>query len=684
MRTLTLGLVAIALALASPTVTPPVLAHGGHYRGPHGEVPPDSRGPEDPPPPDTDGGTPTPPPDGGGTPTPPPDGSGGTPTPPPSPPPDSPAPGTGGTPPPAGPGPGTRTGGRQARKGPSYESWLFWWAYNKDEILNLKSRLRDVAVTGGAGTGVLVTGAGENKGAIQNVTARAVEQEVVPVLKRFARDSKVHADIQSAAVLALAKIGRKEEVPYFQELARNKDGAVDKIVEESAALALGIMQNRDAAVRKFLSEVALDGDAKYRTRCFAIFSLGLLGDREGAYGGNAESLQALRTIVTTPQSSKDVANSALSAMGLLGDRGAVKELTQWLQEEKAGNEKFNDLTLSYVAAALGKIGQPGFSGPESHEVVDALKDVFRRKNRMTTYSATIAFGQIAPQGDAKVQKDCVAILSNIVTSKDMDTQAQCFALASLGRIAGAKPAADGSGGCPADVREKALGTLLKALDSSRQLQTRSFAALGLGLAAMDLDQTEKAPLQEKIRNTLARTSGDVEARGALCIALGMLRDKVAAPQLEEILKNEREAKLRGTAAVALGLVGERAAQESVRAALGEKEPELRVDAAIAAGLLRDGNAVPMLVAILQDDRSSQFVLGSVAMALGQIGDQRAVTPLREILENGSDFPVLTRALAAVALGQVGDKTDIPVLSRVSSDVNYRAYYDAIGELLTII
>ena len=43
-----------------------------------------------------------------------------------------------------------------------------------------------------------------------------------------------------------------------------------------------------------------------------------------------------------------------------------------------------------------------------------------------------------------------------------------------------------------------------------------------------------------------------------------------------------------------------------------------------------------------------------------------------------------KTLAAVALGQIGDRSDFPVLSRISEDVNYRAYYDALGEVLSIL
>jgi HEAT repeat protein len=689
MRKLLLGLVALALGLANPVSLKTAYAHGGQYRGPAGEVPPDSRQPEDPPPPDTGGGTPTPPDSGGGTPTPP-DGGGGTPTPP-----DSggggdtggtPPSGGGSMPPPSGPSGGTTTGKKPGKKGPSYESWLFWWNYNKDEIVNIKARIRSgQAVSTATTSGITIEGASRGEAEAQNVTAQAIETQVVPVLKQFARDSKVNFDIQSAAVLALAKIRREEEIAFIMSLVKNADGKTHKVVEESAALALGIMQSRTPEVRKFLLEVARDTEAKTRTRAFSMFALGLLGDDTGVTGANSETLEGLKALVQSKEASRDIANSALVAIGLLGDRAAVPDLVKWLTEEKAGSEKLNDLNTSYAAAALGKIGQPGISGPSSTEVFEALKAQVNKKTRMTRYASVIALGQIAPQGDEKLQKEVVSILASVVKgdSKAADQQTVNFALIGLGRIAGVKASDDGSGGCPAAVRERAIDTLKKAFDDSR---SRNFAALGLGLAAMEQDTAFKAPIAEQIRNTLAREKGDNEARGALAISLGMLRDRVSVPLLQGILDGKDDVKLRGTAAVALGLIGEKGSLESIRKALAEKEDrELRVDAAIAAGLLSDKNAVKSLAEILRDPKSSQFVLGSVAMALGQIGDERAVEPLKEILHNqGGEYPDLTRALAAVALGQIGDVNDIPVLNRVSRDVNYRAYYDAIGELLTII
>ena len=691
MRRLTMGLVATILALATPAGARTAFAHGGRYRGPHGEVPPDSRQPEDPPPPDTGGGGTSTPPDtgGGSTPTPPDTGGGGTPTDPGGTP-DGTGGGGGGVPQPPKTGGGTRTGPRlPARKGPSYDSWLFWWHHNKDGILDLRRSLRlgRDASSGGLGE---MAGDGGNAAEEQNVTARAVEAQVVPVLQEFARDSKVNFDIQASGVLGLAKIGRRDQIPLLMRMAggAGKD-PYDPVVEETAALALGVLQDRSPEVRRFLAGIAADRGARVRTRCFAAFALGLLGERDAATGAGAESLEVLRSVAAdAEEGSRDIAAAAFVGIGLLGDRSAVPWLVECLDEEKAGSNGLDDLQLSYAAAALGRIGRPGFAGPGSREVIAALRAQLTRRHRLTRQSAVIALGQIAPGADERIQKECVTILAQIAGAEGkggFDAQSANFALISLGRIAGAAAGPDGGGGCPDGVRATALEALGEAFEGNGS--GRSFAALGLGLALMHRNETLKAPYAERIRNTLAKSSGDVEQCGALCISLGLLKDVRAAGLLEDLLQDRRlDKKLRGTAALALGLIGERGAVAAVRRALTEKEDrELRVDAAVAAGLLRDNEAVPGLVDILKDPTSIQVVLGSAAMALGQIGDQRAVEPLVRILKDErKQYPVLTRALACVALGQIGDRSDVPVLSRLSTDVNYRAYFDAIGEVLTIL
>ena len=106
---------------------------------------------------------------------------------------------------------------------------------------------------------------------------------------------------------------------------------------------------------------------------------------------------------------------------------------------------------------------------------------------------------------------------------------------------------------------------------------------------------------------------------------------------------------------------------------------------VAAGITgmlvyRDGD----FLQILEGGEESQYILGSVALALGQLGDENAIEPLLAIAKDDKKYPDLTRALATVALGQIGDRRDVPTLARVATDINYRAQAPALTELLTIL
>jgi HEAT repeat protein len=154
-----------------------------------------------------------------------------------------------------------------------------------------------------------------------------------------------------------------------------------------------------------------------------------------------------------------------------------------------------------------------------------------------------------------------------------------------------------------------------------------------------------------------------------------------------MLDRSVDAKLRGYAALAIGMIEPKG--DAIRADLRsvlmtEDRREIRVQAAIAAGLLADRATVTALVEILNDRTQSQYVLGSVALALGQSGAEEAVPHLIRIATDGAKYPDLTRALATVALGQIGDRSDVPVLSRISTDVNYRDQPSYEVELLSIL
>jgi HEAT repeat protein len=64
-------------------------------------------------------------------------------------------------------------------------------------------------------------------------------------------------------------------------------------------------------------------------------------------------------------------------------------------------------------------------------------------------------------------------------------------------------------------------------------------------------------------------------------------------------------------------------------------------------------------------------LSAIASALGFIGDQRTIAPLKAMLLN-KELGQLSRAFAAVALGGVADKESLPWNSKIGVNSNYRA------------
>ena len=171
-----------------------------------------------------------------------------------------------------------------------------------------------------------------------------------------------------------------------------------------------------------------------------------------------------------------------------------------------------------------------------------------------------------------------------------------------------------------------------------------------------------------------RYRGDWEVREAAADALGKLGDTRAVKPLLDALRDEYWP-VRKAAASALGEIGDARAVEPLIAALQAENthqggaavpvrfahPELsglhdswmvRTAIVIALGEIGETRAVAPLVAALRDDR--KWVRGYAAQALGKLGDARAVDPLVAALADEDGF---VRATAATALDRLAWRPD---------------------------
>jgi HEAT repeat protein len=650
-------------------------AHGGSYRGPAGEVPPGQRDPTDPQPPPENPGPITP--GGEGPPNTPPDNpgsgddGGGSDTPKPKP------PAVGPVGPPPGGGVATPKGKVARPKPMSFENWLFWWNYNKDEILNLKAKVKamEKKVSTSSSEHFFGDSGDRNRSESKAPTEAMIQQEIVPALVNVVGDKNIHADIRGGALIALARCGKSmAHVKTFFAVAKHDSGE-DKVVQESAILALGILQLKNPEIRDFLINLVDNMDVPFRARCFASISLGLLQDNSD------EVFAALERRLDGREVTPDVPICALLTIGMIGDNKQVPKLMKWLSEGRIGKNRLNDLEKAYLVGALGKIGDA--------QALKAVEGTLRKKGLYTRRTAMIAFGQIVPQAEPGVQMEYLKKLVSYLKNEG-DTTAKNFGIISIGRIAGQDDA-------PEKVRDASISVLIDQFKNGGRTTERPYAALALGLVCFEGNKKVSKPAEMKyklagiVRGELQKLKGDKTALAALAISLGMMgdSDKKTVALLSKILGDRGlDKKLRGSAAVALGMIGDNSAKTVIIKALQERaDRDLRVDTAVAAGLLGDSSAVKELVEVVSDPKASQFVLGSVALALGQIGDYQAIKPLVKILEpektNGS-YPDLTRALVAVALGQIANREDLRVLFRISKDINYRASVSALDEVLTIL
>jgi HEAT repeat protein len=153
--------------------------------------------------------------------------------------------------------------------------------------------------------------------------------------------------------------------------------------------------------------------------------------------------------------------------------------------------------------------------------------------------------------------------------------------------------------------------------------------------------------------------------------------------LFEELNDTKNKALQGYLCIGLGLMRWTRAAETLRSFTEEETVySLRQQASAALGLMGDPEAVTILIKVLENSKTLS-VKAATAKALGLVGDRRAVEPLGRILHDPA-LHGLARAFAAVALGIIGEKTDLPWNTVVSENCNPAVSTEAIREVLDIL
>ena len=643
-------------------------AHGGNYKGPTDTVPPNLGGGGDTTPPGNPGGPGTP---GPGAPT---TGgakgptTGGAPT----------GPTTGG----GGAGMRPSTGGLGGRRasGEGFERWEFWWEHNKDPFLDLKARLGKSSVTSG-GLG-FITGRSSKAEAsgVNRPTPTEVKDAMIPAFIEALDET--HPDIVDSAALAIGRTLRQEDAEDALKVLTKTLGHKEKTARESATLAMGVLGRVDA-VPTLLHLLKDDTEGRQLTgqtagvetmvRGFAAAALGML--EADAAIDDLKKLVADQTLA----SQLDVKAMSILALGMMPQRH--EEIVTFLLG-CMDDRSLNIYVRAQAPIALGRLNREKPGSPAARQVLGTkILPLFNddKADNDLRRSLAICIGMLTSLDEDQAGGAIDALMNAV--AKGNDDQTRHFSIMALAEIG----ARDEDPTKHEAIHTKLREFFLRELTQPKRITHQPFGALGLAVYARNpkLAPEVKPLAQAKILEAFNQTSNP-SYQGAMAIGVGLLDYRLGGDDLWIKFEDSKDQALKGYIAVSLGLMRATPKAESFRSLITTKglDPKYRLQLARALGLMGDTHAVQTLVDYLQA-AETQSESASAAQALGLIGDRSAVEPLLAILRNKSKQPQ-ARGFAAVALGIIAEKTQLPWNSVFSVDANYRAKVPALSEILDIL
>ncbi len=201
--------------------------------------------------------------------------------------------------------------------------------------------------------------------------------------------------------------------------------------------------------------------------------------------------------------------------------------------------------------------------------------------------------------------------------------------------------------------------LVRGLLAERALQdyvVRSYLLLSLGKCG---EASDAALLLVELRGN------ETQLRRSAAIALGSLlrrgADEQAVAALAQAAHEDADVMVRNFSWISLGYIGGDAAVRLLRADLEAETKGYRPFIALALGLGGDPENVPVLLHAFTAESDNSY-RGALAVALGLQRDGRAAPALREAFQTAGE-PVF-RGYAALALGMIGDLESIPDIEGV--------------------
>lgn len=463
----------------------------------------------------------------------------------------------------------------------------------------------------------------------------------------------------------------------------------------SAAIALGKMSQKD---NKDVYQILVDGteDQEMQVREASILALGLLGNKDAI--GRLEKILA-----ATDRKEVTERFFAAISLGLIGEEAVIPTLKDIVTKEKydevkigallaiglfkkaehvgylvkiAKTERFEDKVRGAAIQAIAKIGTLEYT--EKNKTINATKEF----NEMVLDRKTddvVKMSIINLYAEIKDKKSLEMVYKWY--SKEKDNLSRAFMVMAMAKI---YPESDDEA-----AKKQVFDLIVKEMEKG-PYNVRGFAPLALGIMK---DKRAYKILKDRFNDVK-----DPVIKASLAVALGLLGEKAAVPSLLETISSESKAsdELQSYCALALGMLHKADSTpdpqiaDALVAALkdSKKKPNLMRQACIALALMnaRDKGMAEM-IAIMEDEDTSVFEKGAAAQALGQFKDEAVVEQLwkkytEEFAEGKQRHEY--RAFLLIPIGMIKARESLSPIARLAENFNYTIAFRSITEMFDIL
>jgi HEAT repeat protein len=341
--------------------------------------------------------------------------------------------------------------------------------------------------------------------------------------------------------------------------------------------------------------------------------------------GKSGDVRAIDPLILTLKDNdgtvRDWATLALVKIG----KSSIQPLVQAIQDYN--NYNANDIMESINASRIqnGAASALGLIGDAS--AVEPLAKLLESNNSSTRYWSAISLGQIK---DARGTDPLIRALGDSNSS-----------------------VSEGAGWAIQSIEGQASVDLFIENLKNENESIRRGAAMALGTAD---DKKAVEPLIQSLQDS------DSLVRAESATSLGKINNASAVEPLIQALKDD-DWQVQVSVRMALVKIGEDGTTSLIKA-LDDDNNSIKWGAALALGGIRDPRAIEPLIAAFQ--KSDHDVRQTIGSALVSINKTCAVEPFLQILqdENASDE---MRSDSAMALGKMGDERAIGALLQAMSD-----------------